>query len=126
MAARRGVLVLHVDHQPGSQHLAGRVEPHSGRVAHELGVQQEGGLAVTDAPIRIEVLSREVSVDRQLLDAASTDGADEVDGGRSATLDHPVHGCVVDLDLHEMVPSAGRDANQPASEVDEFPHERRG
>ena len=41
-----------------------------------------------------------MSVDRQLLDAASTNGADEVDCSGSAAVAHPVNGCFRDFEFH--------------------------
>jgi len=44
-----------------------------------------------------QILAFEVSVDRQLLDSASTDRFDEVDGCGSASLDNPADGIVGDV-----------------------------
>jgi len=41
-----------------------------------------------------------VSVDRQLADAASTNGRNEVDCGRSAVIANPFECVIADLDIH--------------------------
>jgi len=52
-----------------------------------------------------------MSVDRQLLDAASTNGANEVDRSCSATIANPVDRCFGDFEFHFASVSVGAPLN---------------
>ena len=100
MLAELVVFVVEFDDESGSQELLAGHEAHAGRVLHELGVQQECGALVLDPVVRRQVLAFKVSVDRQLVDATSTGGADEVDGRSAAAFGDPRNGLVGDVEMH--------------------------
>jgi len=91
------VFVVKLDQQFGPQKLASRNNAYTRCVLHQIWVQQKGCFAVSHPTIWRQILASEVSVDRQLVDSASTDRLDEIYGCGSASLDNPADGIVGDV-----------------------------
>ncbi len=120
VTAGRGVLVVSHRRQLRAEQLLSGDQLKSAGVLHELVRHQEGDVVVLDAFVRRGVLPFEVGVDRHLFNAASTNGADVVDGGRPAFGTDDVQCLVAGCDFHnEIILNPGRSRRNRPTGTDE-------
>jgi len=102
--AARAVLVVDVDRDLLAQRSTNS-ELHGLRITHEIGHDVHLDTFGANNPVRSEVLTLEMGVDRHLeLGSTSTDGWDEIDCSDTTPLGDQLRGLGGDEQLHDTCP----------------------